>query len=375
MKIKKLTAGLLACALMAVNLSTVCSASETEAVNNTVITDTAAVDETDADDNDTVQDSGESDSSIVIPYASIEAWLAAISESADTTESNTVTTGMVNVSGDSYLNLRSGSGMDYDVIGHLFAGDEVEIVGEDGDWYEVVVSEHTGYVYKDYVDVSEQTITDAEMDNEMMELLLYLLSEQAGTDEDNASSDALTPDGNLTLVDDYTEQNEDGSGKQFITVTTKNGNYFYLVIDRDEDGNENVHFMNLVDEADLLALMDEDEAAQYTESVEPEESVEAEPDETDMEDDEPVVETEEESATNMFPVLILVIAVLGGGGFFAYTKLKGGQKKPHQGTPDPDADYLDGEDESDFDIPEGFDEDDEDEDESTMFDAEDNEPV
>lgn len=68
----------------------------------------------------------------------------------------------------------------------------------------------------------------------------------------------FTPKGNLTLVDNFTELPET-VGKQFITLQSKNGNYFYLVIDR--DGNsDNVYFMNLIDEADLLALMEEGEA-------------------------------------------------------------------------------------------------------------------
>ena len=74
------------------------------------------------------------------------------------------------------------------------------------------------------------------------------------TDE---TSGALTPEGNLTLVDDYHTDYSDGSGQQFITLVTKAGNTFYLIIDRDKDGNQNVHFLNMVDEADLLALMDE----------------------------------------------------------------------------------------------------------------------
>ena len=75
---------------------------------------------------------------------------------------------------------------------------------------------------------------------------------------------ALTPEGNLTLVDDYHTDYSDGSGQQFITLVSKSGATFYLVIDRNAKGQQTVHFMNLVDEADLLALMEEDAADAYT---------------------------------------------------------------------------------------------------------------
>ena len=74
-------------------------------------------------------------------------------------------------------------------------------------------------------------------------------------------SEALTPDGNLTLIDDilqsapYASVEEAAENKQFITVQSKNGNYFYIVIDRSGD-TENVYFLNLVDEVDLMALME-----------------------------------------------------------------------------------------------------------------------
>ena len=70
-------------------------------------------------------------------------------------------------------------------------------------------------------------------------------------------SAALTPDGNLTLIDDIGSTTQ--RGKQFITVGTKTGNVFYLIIDRDDEGKETVHFLNQVDEADLLALMEDDQ--------------------------------------------------------------------------------------------------------------------
>ena len=81
------------------------------------------------------------------------------------------------------------------------------------------------------------------------------------TDE---TSGALTPEGNLTLVDDYHTDYSDGSGQQFITLVSKSGATFYLVIDRNAKGQQTVHFMNLVDEADLLALMEEEDADAYT---------------------------------------------------------------------------------------------------------------
>ena len=72
----------------------------------------------------------------------------------------------------------------------------------------------------------------------------------------------LTPDGNLSLIDDiyriesYASDESVLKDKQFITVETKDGHIFYLIIDRAGD-TENVYFLNKVDDADLLALLND----------------------------------------------------------------------------------------------------------------------
>lgn len=64
----------------------------------------------------------------------------------------------------------------------------------------------------------------------------------------------LAPEGNMTLVDN--DISSSTKERQFLTVTSRKGNYFYLIIDRANDGTENVHFLNQVDEADLLPLVE-----------------------------------------------------------------------------------------------------------------------
>lgn len=422
MKIKSMIAGLLAGVLMMGNLSAVCFAAEGAPAPTSGATETETVETAPAETDETAGAASEDGSpalpdgvtlgtKVVLPEGvsigedgkitfsaqGMEQIMAALmggeaggdtdtapDTAPDTepeTEPEAVTVGTVNVRSDTYLNLRSGSGLEHSVIGHLLRGTEVEVVGEDGDWYQVVIPEATGYVYKDYLDVTEQEAPAAPSEEDGQDapdpgsgfdedtlMMLLLMMNMGNTDTAEPPSTALTPDGNLTLVDDYDEAHADGSGKQFITLVTKAGNTFYLIIDRDDEGEQTVHFLNLVDEADLLALMDEEEAAKYT-KPEPEVQPPAETQEPEDGEDKPDEEKPAPKA-NPLPALLLVLALLGGGGFFAYTKFfKGGGKK-EQAKPDPDADYLD--DDEDYGLPEDIGTDDED---GSGFDAEDDEPV
>ena len=165
----------------------------------------------------------------------------------------------------------------------------------------------------------------------------------------------MTPEGNATLVDDFY------GDKQLITVTTKAGNYFYILIDRaNEDAETAVHFLNQVDEADLMALIEDGETQEEepavctcTEkcqagtvntscpvcSVNMSECAGVEP------EVEPEPEPEEESSGSGALALVLVLLVLGGGGAFAYIKFIK-PKQAAKASADPD-DY-DFEDEEDY---------------------------
>ena len=169
---------------------------------------------------------------------------------------------------------------------------------------------------------------------------------------------ALTPEGNLTLVDDYHTDYSDGSGQQFITLVSKSGNTFYLVIDRNAKGQQTVHFMNLVDEADLLALMEEDAADAYT--AEKEAAAQAEQDRLKAEEEAKKAAEEAEKAADApkenkvtkyagaFLGVVTLIALAAGGGFYFYRQQMQ-KKKAEKEALDPDVNYA--EDKGDFEIP------------------------
>ena len=171
------------------------------------------------------------------------------------------------------------------------------------------------------------------------------------TDE---TSGALTPEGNLALVDDYHTDYSDGSGQQFITLVSKSGATFYLVIDRNAKGQQTVHFMNLVDEADLLALMEEDAADAYTAEKEAAAQTEqkrkqAEEDAKKAAEEAAASGTEQTGGNKVTKYAATFLGVLAaGGGIYTFMKQKQ-KKQAEKEALDPDANYT--EDKGNFEIP------------------------
>lgn len=179
------------------------------------------------------------------------------------------------------------------------------------------------------------------------------------------SKSPLTPSGNMTTVDDVHQVNnkDEVEDKQFITVETKNGNTFYIIIDRSGD-QENVYFLNAVDEADLMALMEDEQKAALTATCTCTAKCElgsvnencavcsknkdnciatatATPAPTEKDKQQP-----ENKQNNTMPLVgLILIVLLGGGGAFYWFNIKN-KKSSTKGTTDP-ADLYD-EDEEDY---------------------------
>lgn len=152
------------------------------------------------------------------------------------------------------------------------------------------------------------------------------------------------------------------TNKQFITIQTKNGNTFYIVIDydapiNDEEEQYQTYFLNMVDESDLLALMDEEAVAELTTCVCDTHceagavnvecpvcktnmsectGVVPEP-ETPVEDDTEQPE-EPKSGSNMGMIIAIVaIAGVGGAAYYYFKFIRGKKNK------DEDLDFYDDE--------------------------------
>ena len=170
---------------------------------------------------------------------------------------------------------------------------------------------------------------------EQTETAEQVIEEQPAEQPATEGTPFSTP-GNGQLVDDK----ENDSSKQFLTVQTKNGNTFYMVIDR-SGTSENVYMMSLVDEQDLAEFLDENEETEKKEEsavVLPEITTTPEPETTVQ----PETEVKPESSGNkMFGSAVLgggIVLVFGGLAAFALSKFR---KKKEDGIVEEGLEFAD----------------------------------
>ena len=159
----------------------------------------------------------------------------------------------------------------------------------------------------------------------------------------------LTPPGTGTVIDNVTNENN----IEFFTITSANGNIFFLIIDRQRD-TENVYFLNAVTERDLLALAEEsgDDISAWGHSSTPPPIIPGTPTtpttpELEVDNESEYVPEPEPEQSGGGMVIPLIILALGGGAAGYYFKIY----KPKQ-------QQADIGDEEDFDYDEDYIEDD-----------------
>ena len=136
--------------------------------------------------------------------------------------------------------------------------------------------------------------------------------------------------GNGQLVDDMA----DDESKQFLTVQTKNGNTFFMVLDR-SNNTENVYMLSMIDENDLAEFIGdtkEDPKQEQPSVIIPETEKPSVPEEPEMET-EP---EEKEGGTNTGALLAVIVLLAGGIGGYYYFKVV----KPRQDEDEEDNEDL-----------------------------------
>ena len=117
--------------------------------------------------------------------------------------------------------------------------------------------------------------------------------------------------GNGQVQDDITNS----KNKEFLTITTKNNNTFYLVIDRSATV-DNVYMLSQIDENDLKEFLEEDQTTSSVVDVTPNIVIDENTNTDQNNQTETEVPEKEESSSNLGALIaIFAAAVLGVGGY------------------------------------------------------------
>ena len=187
--------------------------------------------------------------------------------------------------------------------------------------------EESSLASEESIDTSAQTSAVQEISKEV-------------SDEDNAetgdNSEKVNYDfsdktiGNAVLTANENIITDDGN-YQFIAATTRDGNVFYIIIDKLKT-TDNVYFLNQVDTFDLQALLSSDNEDGEPVKVGADTVKKSEKDEETSEDGEEEKADSGEDSNSMNNSLLILggIAVLAVGGFVFFKVKKGGLGKKKQ---------------------------------------------
>ena len=184
------------------------------------------------------------------------------------------------------------------------------------------------------------SITESEKPNDTTETTD--ISETNANENKTVSDETSSlPEGNGSLLEDVFD---DVVNRQFLSIQSKNGNTFYIVIDKDSKGKQNVYFMNLVDEYDLMAFAEDFPVEIQSELKDgAESSSETDKDGDSVKSNESQTDKDTKTKSSGGNPMLIIILVLAGGGAFYYFKVvkpKKGAKAPKQADyGDEDEDY------------------------------------
>lgn len=212
----------------------------------------------------------------------------------------------------------------------LYAIDNKENFSEENTFEVENGTTHIVYVKDEAGNITEQTVIVPE-ESEGVTITSY------EDPEDNEDTDYSTaPDsgyiaaesGGGTIADNtVTMGNSNNDGKQFLTVTTKNGHVFYIVIDN-ASSTDNVYLLDQVTEADLIDLIAEEDVEQAEEIAEKRMTDDQEKEDAVAETADQDVNTDEKKkkSSGMAGKLLMLVLIAGAAGIYMYFKKKKGQR-------------------------------------------------